>query len=395
MQYRTNEKNHDELSILGFGCMRFPTSGGRIDIDKAERLVLQAVEGGVNYFDTAYAYNGNERALGEILSRHPGLRERINLATKLPIPRCESCEDFDGYLGRSLERMGVDHVDYYLIHNVTSAHAWDRLKDIGIEGWIDRIKQEGRIGQIGFSYHGPKDDFPILCDAYPWDFCQIQYNFLNERYQAGTAGLKAAGERGIPVIVMEPLLGGQLAEPLAADAADILARAGEPTDPVRLALRWIWDHPEVTVVLSGMNEPEQLLANIATADAAAPGCLSDAEVQAVEVAREAIAKEHRVGCTGCAYCLPCPKDVNIPQCFAAYNTSFAQGWKQGMQQYITASGVMVGEAHFASDCVGCGACTKKCPQHIDIPTELKKVKRRLQVPGLPSLATLGARLISR
>lgn len=395
MQFRIDQKNGKELSILGFGCMRFPSSGGRIDVDASEKLVISAVERGVNYFDTAYAYSGNEAALGEIFTRNPGLRQRINLATKLPISHCQSKEDFDRYLTRSLERLKTDHVDYYLIHNVTSASTWERLKEAGIEDWIAQQKASGRVGQIGFSYHGPKGDFPILLDAYDWDFCQIQYNYMNEHYQAGTAGLKAAAERGIPVIIMEPLLGGKLASELPLEAQKVLECADLGTDPVRLALRWIWNHPEVTLVLSGMNEMVQLDQNIETAESALPGSLAKPEVEAIDITREFIAKSYKVPCTGCGYCLPCPKGVNIPMCFAAYNTSFAHGWYQGMQQYITASGAMEGTTHFASDCVQCGACVAKCPQHIAIPKELASVKRRLQIPGLPAIVRFGARFITR
>lgn len=395
MQFRTDVKSGNELSVLGFGCMRFSTTAGQIDLDAAERLILGAVEGGVNYFDTAYIYPGSEVALGKIFSRNPGLREKVNLATKLPIPRCTSQDDFDTYLSRSLERLQTDHVEYYLIHNVTSRESWSQLVDLGIEEWIARQKESGRIFQIGFSYHGPESEFVDLLDAYDWDFCQIQYNYMNEHYQAGTAGLKAAAGRGIPVIVMEPLLGGKLASELPREAKAILADADMSEDPVRLALRWVWSHPEVTVVLSGMNEQNQLVENIQTACEAMPGSLTDVESKAIECAYESIAKSYKIPCTGCGYCLPCPQGVTIPMCFAAYNTSFAYGWYQGMHQYITASGAMMGDPHFASDCTRCGACVKKCPQHIAIPDELSSVKRRLQVPGLRALVRFGTRFISR
>lgn len=395
MQFRTDQISGKQLSALGFGCMRFPSRNGRIDVDASERLVLAAVEGGVNYFDTAYAYSGNEAALGEIFARNPGLRDRVNIATKLPLPRCQSADDFDRYLARSLERLGTDRVDYYLVHNVTSADVWERLQELGFEKWASRQKGAGRIGRIGFSYHGPEGDFPILLDSYGWDFCQIQYNYMNEHYQAGTAGLEAAAERGVPVIVMEPLLGGKLAADLPGDAKAALEDAGMETDPVRLALRWIWNRPEVTLVLSGMSTMEQLEQNIATADGVLPGVFAAEEMRAVELAREAIAQSYKVPCTGCGYCLPCPQGVNIPMCFAAYNTSFAHGWYQGMHQYVTASGAMEDNARFASDCVRCGMCVEKCPQHIDIPKDLASVKKRLQIPGLPGIVRLGVRLMMR
>lgn len=398
MQYRLDAKNGKELSALGFGCMRFPTrvgGAGGIDLNATEKLVIDAVEKGINYFDTAYAYSGNEIALGEVLMRNPELRGKINIATKVPITRCEHSDDFDKYLDRSLERLGLDDVDYYLVHNVTNSRIWEKLERLGFTDWVDTQKAAGRIGQIGFSYHGPEGDFPELLDAYDWDFCQIQFNYMNEHYQAGTAGLNAAADRGIPVIVMEPLLGGKLTAPLPKEAERVLSENGIDDSPVSLALRWIWNHPAVTVVLSGMNTLEQLTQNVEIANNALPGCLSDAEAKAVEYAKVAIADNFKIPCTGCSYCMPCPHGVNIPVCFNAYNNSYAFGWFEGIASYITACGVMTGDPHYASDCTQCGLCLEKCPQHIAIPDELKLVKRRLQPPGLPVLAKFGARFIAR
>ncbi len=395
MQFRTDQGSDRELSALGFGCMRFPTLGGRIDIDASEKLICAAVESGVNYLDTAYVYNGNEAALGEIFARNRGLRGKVNLATKLPIPRCQSQDDLNKYLSRSLERLKTSHVDYYLVHNVTSMAAWKRLEELGIREWVSRQKSAGRIGRIGFSYHGSEADFPQVLDSYGWDFCQIQYNYMNEHYQAGTAGLKAAAERGLPVIIMEPLLGGKLASELPRAAREMLEDVGISTNPVRLALRWVWDHPEVTVVLSGMNTMQQLEQNVDTANEALPGSLTAAEGRAIELACESIAASYKIPCTGCGYCMPCPHGVNIPMGFAAYNTSFSHGWIQGMHQYVTASGAMEDNIRLASDCEQCGACKEKCPQHIDIPKSLASVRRRLQVPGLATIIRLGARMMTR
>jgi len=395
MQYRTDPKSGNQLSALGFGCMRLPGMPARVNLEETERLILTAVENGVNYLDTAYIYNGSEAALGEIFTRNPGLRQKVNLATKLPIVKCKSSGDFDLYLTKSLERLQTESVEYYLIHNITNLSTWEHMVELGIVEWIAQQKQAGRIERIGFSYHGPEGEFAPLLDSYAWDFCQIQYNYLNEHYQAGTAGLKAAAERGLPVIIMEPLLGGKLAAELPAKAQAALKEAGMSPDPVRLALRWVLNHPEVTVVLSGMNAPEQLAQNMDTAGCALPGAFSETEAQAVEFAREAIAASYKIPCTGCGYCLPCPKGVNIPSCFNAYNASFAYGRFQGLQQYVTASGAMSGSVHLASDCVQCGACVKKCPQHIDIPAELDTVKRRLQFPGMPAILRFGVKLVAR
>ena len=395
MQYRRDPKNGKNLSVLGLGCMRFPSSAGRIDIDTSEKLIVDAVDNGINYLDTAYVYNGSEAALGEIFSRNPGLRDKVNVATKLPLPRCKSQEDFDRYLNASLERMGTDHVEYYLMHNITSLNAWNRLQELGIEEWIAKQKTDGKISQIGFSYHGPEGEFIDTLDSYDWDFCQIQYNYMNEHYQAGTAGLEAAAERGIPVIVMEPLLGGKLASELPPASKMVLEESGISDDPVQLALRWVWNHPEVTVVLSGMNAESQLSQNIEIAEDATPGSFTESEMIAVEIAKEEVAKNYKVPCTGCGYCLPCPVGINIPVCFASYNASFVHGRIQGIMQYVTASGAMSGDPHYASDCVQCGKCVEKCPQHINIPEDLVSVKRRLQVPGMPAILRFGTRLISR
>lgn len=394
MQYRTDPKSGNELSALGLGCMRFPADAlGRIDQEAAERLVLQAVESGVNYLDTAYLYRGSEEALGAVFRAHEGLRDRVFLATKLPHRACTAPEDLDRFLDVQLARLGTDRIDYYLVHNVTDFAQWEDLVALGIEGWTARKKAEGRIGRIGFSFHGPAAHFGRLLDAYGWDFCQIQYNYLNERYQAGTEGLELAAAKGLPVIVMEPLLGGRLAAGLPRKAAAAFEEAEPGSSPASWALRWVWNRPEVTVVLSGMNAPAQIEENCALADRALPRSLSPNELAAVERARAAVAESYRVPCTGCNYCMPCPKGVNIPACFAAYNTSFAHGWMTGVQQYVTSAGAMDERPHWASECVRCGACEHQCPQHIAIPDELDRVRRRLQPFFLPAAVRAGSRLM--
>lgn len=393
MQYRQDPKSGNNLSALGFGCMRLPSSTlGRIDLEASEALVLQAVEQGINYFDTAYLYRGNEEALGIIVERND-LRNRIFIATKLPHSRCETLEDIERFFAEQKARLRTDYFDYYLIHNVTNLTQWDKLVALGIEEWIDRKKRAGEIRQIGFSYHGSQSDFPHLIDAYAWDFCQIQYNYVNVNYQAGRAGLELAASRGLPVIIMEPLLGGKLADGLPPKAVEAFKRCDPTTAPAAWGLRWIWNHPQATVVLSGMGTLEQLTENVACAEHALPNALSDDELACIDDVVDIFDESNKVNCTGCNYCMPCPRGINIPGCFSAYNASFTHGRYEGLKQYVMCTGAGSNDPRWASDCVDCGACVKNCPQHIAIPDELKAVRKRLQPALFPRIIRLGSKLM--
>lgn len=390
MEYRIDERTGNELSILGFGCMRFPTTRpGKIDLLRTELLILEAIASGINYFDTAYLYPGSEEALGTILDQN-GLRNRVNIATKLPHTNCKSLEDIERCFQRSCARLKTDYLDYYLIHNVSTLEQWTRLVDLGIEAWIAEKKRTGAIKQIGFSFHGSTPEFMKLIDAYDWDFCQIQYNYANEHYQAGRDGLHYAASKGLPVIIMEPLLGGRLVDRLPERAKEVIEQSA-PSDmsetqaAVSLALRWLWDQPEVTVVLSGMSTEEQLLDNIAIADDATPGCLTEAEQATLDRVLALFKESFRAPCTGCNYCMPCPKGINIPSLFNAYNTSYSVNWLTGAKNYFMSVGALGTDAHYTSDCVECGACVRKCPQQIAIPKELKNVRRRLQPPATKAI----------
>ena len=377
MQYRLDQKSGNKLSALGFGCMRFPR-GINIDVDKSERLILAAIDAGVNYFDTAYIYGGSEAALGEILHRN-NVREKVHIATKLPHQQCRKYEDFDRIFNEQLKRLQTDYIDYYLIHNLSEIGAWQTLQAIGVEKWIAGKKAAGQIRQIGFSFHGTQNSFMELIDAYDWEFCQIQYNYMNETYQAGRKGLRRAHEKGLPVIIMEPLLGGKLAVGLPQKAGKLFKEADAGLSPAAWALKWLWDQPEVTVVLSGMNSPEQLTDNLGAADRAAVGVLRDEEHGVFRAVTAVFQESYKVPCTGCNYCMPCPHGVNIPGCFAAYNTSSTVGFVAGMTQYLTSTNAM--HPHSNSrviNCVKCGLCEKKCPQHIKIMTELDAVKRQME-----------------
>ncbi len=378
MQYRADKNGHP-ISVLGYGCMRFTQKAGRIDLKKAEAELLAAIDAGVNYFDTAYVYTGSEAAVGEIFERC-GVRDRINIATKLPHYMIKSREGMEKIFLEELRRLRTDHVDYYLMHMLTDDRTWARLRALGIEDWIAEKKAAGQIGQIGFSYHGNSDTFRAVVDAYDWDFCQIQYNYLDEHSQAGRTGLQYAASKGLAVIIMEPLRGGRLTNALPPEARKLFAQHEPKRTPAEWGLRWLWDQPEVTCVLSGMNSLEMVRENAAVADAARVGELTDADRKLYADVVKAIQKKMRVGCTGCRYCMPCPHNVDIPGTFAAYNRAGYDGWTRGLRDYVMCTALRkVSTA--ASNCVECGKCERRCPQHIAIREELKNARKTLE--GVP------------
>ena len=377
MQYRL-DRYGNELSILGFGCMRFPMKAGRIDMEETEREILAAVKGGVNYFDTAYIYPGSEAALGEILERNH-LRERVYIATKLPHYLIKSREGLDKLFNEELRRLRTDHVDYYLMHMLTDPQTWERLKDMGIEQWLKEKRESGAIRQVGFSYHGNSELFCRLIDAWDWDFCQIQYNYMDEHTQAGRRGLNYASQRGIPVIIMEPLRGGKLVKRLPEDALRIFSDHEPGHSPAQWAFKWLWNQPEVTVVLSGMNSMEMVLDNIHTASTTAVGELSDGDEAMLRRVVKALNAGMKVGCTGCGYCMPCPKNVDIPGTFAAWNRRYQEGKFWGFIDYVICT-MLRKNSTAASNCVRCGKCEKHCPQHIAIRDKLEEAQKELEGP---------------
>jgi predicted aldo/keto reductase-like oxidoreductase len=388
MQYRKDAKSDNNLSVLGMGCMRFPKNLGLVDMRKTEQLVLEAIAGGVNYFDTAYIYPGSEEALGAILEKNKA-REKVYIATKLPIVVCREPGDFDKFFNKQLERLRTTHIDYYLLHMLTDKASWEKLCRWGIKEWIEGKKKSGAIGQLGFSFHGIQDEFLKLIDDYEWDFCQIQYNYAGENFQAGVTGLKKAAAKGIPCVIMEPLLGGKLVTNLPREALALFKKANPQFSPAAWGLRWLWDQDEVTLVLSGMNEPEQLRENLALAADALPGMLSAGERETFRKVLALFDESYKIRCTGCNYCMPCPRHVNIPACFAAYNTSYSMGLVQGMQQYTTSAAVTSERTSGAGLCVKCGNCEKHCPQHLPIIESLQQVRKRLEpfwYRGIISLA---------
>ena len=376
MQYR-KDRYGNPISVLGYGCMRFTQAAGKIDIAKTEKEILEAFHGGVNYFDTAYIYPGSEAALGEILARN-GIREQVNIATKLPHYLLKKPEDLDRCFSEELRRLKTDHVDYYLMHMLTDTKTWQRLEGLGIVQWLAEKKASGQIRQVGFSYHGNSDMFCKLLDIYDWDFCQIQYNYLDENSQAGATGLHRAADKGLPVIIMEPLRGGRLTNTLPASAKKIIAHTS--LTPAQFAFRWLWDQKEVTCVLSGMNSLDMVKENLATAQVTNPGSLTPEDRGVYTKVVAAINENRKVGCTGCRYCMPCPKGVDIPGTFAAYNRMASDGYWKALTEYFMITGVRK-DYTGPGNCIGCGKCEQHCPQHLPIRQELKNARKALE--GIP------------
>jgi predicted aldo/keto reductase-like oxidoreductase len=360
--------------------MRFPKVLGRIDMQKTEGIIMRSIEAGVNYFDTAWLYPGNEEALGAVLDKNRA-REKIYVATKLPIIILKGSRDnkvdFDKYFNQSLQRLKTDYIDYYLLHMLTDMNQWNTLKSWGIEDWIAQKKKSGFIRQIGFSFHGSGSEFlKLICD-YDWEFTQIQYNYFDENFQAGAAGLRAAAVK-MPVVVMEPLLGGKLAVNLPKEAVKIFKKADANLSPAGWALNWVWDQEEVTTLLSGMSTMEQLEENLRLADSAAACMLSDTQKAVYKSVLESVNRACKVRCTGCNYCMPCPAGVNIPGSFSAYNATYSMGYIEGMKQYVTSTGFTSEKSGSPSLCVKCGKCESHCPQNISIMKELVSVKKRME-----------------
>ena len=392
MQYR-KDKHGEELSILGYGCMRFSRKGSGVDIDKTEQELLAAIRAGVNYLDTAYIYPGSEAALGEILERN-GLRDQVRIATKLPQYLVKNRESLDKYFDEELSRLRTDRVDYYLMHHLTDIAQWERLKSVGVLDWIAEKKAAGAIRNIGFSYHGNSDNFLKILADYDWDFCQIQYNYLDETTQAGVVGLKAAAARGIPVVIMEPLRGGKLVNKLPEAAKQLMARHERGWSPADWGLRWLWDQPEVTVVLSGMNSLAMVEENVRIASEAAVGAFTEEDRAFLQRILDIIREKEKVGCTGCRYCMPCPKGVDIPGYFSSYNLMYTESKVSGRRHFLQAVALSA-EPAFASQCVQCGKCEKHCPQGIPIREQLKKAEKALLPWPVKFAVKLGRRFFLR
>lgn len=375
MKYRT-DRHGDKLSILGYGCMRFTKKGNSIDIDKAEKEIMTAFKAGVNYYDTAYIYPGSEAALGEILQRN-SIRKDVKIATKLPQYLIGNNQALDKRFSEELSRLRTDYVDYYLMHHLTDVLQWNRLKTLGIIEWIEKKKAEGAIRNIGFSYHGNTENFLKILNDYDWDFCQIQYNYIDVNSQAGEKGLKAAYEKGIPVIIMEPLRGGKLVNMLPEKARKVISQNERGWSPAQWGLRWLYNQKEVTVVLSGMNSEEMVLENVKTASEAESGDFKQSDFDLIETVRKLISENEKIGCTGCRYCMPCPKGVEIPGIFRSWNTMYTESKMSGRAQYFQAF-YLTENPGLATQCIECGKCEQHCPQSLPIRQKLKEADKDLR-----------------
>ncbi|MDO4261933.1 MAG: aldo/keto reductase [Eubacteriales bacterium] len=375
MQYRC-DKNERPLSVLGYGCLRFTKKNGKIDLEKAESEIMEAIRGGVNYFDTAYVYAGSEAALGEILSRNQ-VRDQVYIATKLPHYLIKSKAGLEKCFQEQLRRLKTDHVDYYLMHMLNDADTWESLKKKGVDEWLREKQAAGQIGSVGFSYHGNTQNFKALLDAGQWDFCQIQYNYLDEHTQAGREGLLYAQEKGIPVVIMEPLRGGRLVQLLPEEAKRVFAEADPERTPAEWAFRWLWDQSGVTVVLSGMNSLEMVRENVRVASEARAGELTPEQRELYGQVTAQIRKKIKVGCTACGYCMPCPQGIDIPGTFRCYNELYTGSRRAGKKEYLMTTAFRKRQ-NPASGCVRCGKCEKHCPQQIAVRRELENAARELE-----------------
>ena len=394
MLYRDVPKNGDKLSVLGYGCMRLPTRFGSIDEKLAEKQILYALDQGVNYFDTAVPYHSgkSEPFLGRVFSKN-GFRDKIKIATKLPHWSTHSREDMDKILDEQLSKLKTDRIDYYLVHAL-NGELWETAKRNGVIEFLDDALKKGKIINAGFSFHGLAEEFNRIVDDYDWTFCQIQYNFLDTKNQAGTAGLQYAASKDMAIMIMEPLRGGNLAKKPPPSVQDIWAKADHKRTPVAWSLGWIWNHPEVTVILSGMNNDEHINENIRLAERALPNSFSEKELNLVDEAAAEFRKVMRVGCTGCQYCMPCPDGVNIPSCFDCYNSRHAFKDKGAKMMYLFQNGgIVTDKPTLASMCVQCEKCLEKCPQNLPIPELLEQVKEDMEGFMTKPMIWLGKRIM--
>lgn len=372
MEYRKFGKCDFQLSALGFGCMRFPMLDGKINEDEAIKMLRYAVDSGVNYIDTAYPYhNGtSEHVVGKALK--DGYRERVKLATKSPVWLVEKHEDFHKYLDEQLNKLNTDHIDMYLFHALDKDR-WAKLKSLNVFDFVEKAIKDGKINYIGFSFHDDIDTFKEIVDSYPWDFCQIQYNYLDENYQAGVEGLKYASNKGLVVIIMEPLKGGKLAMEPPKEIKKLWKSLHIKRTPVEWAFKWLWNQPEVSVVLSGMSTMGQIKDNIKTASESKVNSLTSEEIKLIDLVKVKYKELTKVGCTSCKYCMPCPVGVDIPRNFTLYNDASLYNDLENCSKMYS----HLEDKAKASSCVECGKCEKVCPQHIAIRQTLKEVRKTL------------------
>ena len=394
MLYRYIGNTGIKASILGFGCMRLPMRPSKekeppknffdlmkhVDEEKSIEMIHFAIKKEVNYFDSAYMYHGgvSETVLGKAIR---GFRDKLLLATKSPTPMIQKSQDFDRILDEQLSKLQTSYLDFYLLHGL-GKDGWEKVRDLGALDFLDRAKKDGRIRKAGFSFHDKFEIFADIIDAYPWDMCQIQYNYFDVDHQAGKKGLQYAASKGIGIVIMEPLRGGRLTDRVPPEVTKIWYTAPKKRSPAEWALRWVWNHPEVSVVLSGMSNMDQVVENIAVAEDAVADGLTSLEIDTIDRVADTYRSKFKVDCTGCEYCLPCPNGVNIPWIFSLYNDQFMfESREMGSRIY---SAMMPADQR-ADNCIECGECEEKCPQQIEIIENLKQA-HQLLYQDLASLA---------
>ncbi len=384
MLYRKLGKAKLNVSILGFGCMRLPIQSGSgsgadvfdpnkvIDEEEARKMIQYAIDHGVNYFDTAYPYHSgkSESLLGKALR---GNRDKVMIATKLPVWLVKEEKDFERFLGEQLKRLETDYLDVYLLHGL-NRQVWPKMLQLKVFEFLNQIQTDGRVRHVGFSFHDDVRIFKEIVDSYDWELCQIQYNFFDENYQAGREGLTYAASKGLGVVVMEPLRGGRLTDRIPAEVQAIWESAEEKKTPAEWALRWVWNHSEVSTALSGVSTIGQTMENIRVADEGKPHSLSEKELSIIAQVKEVYRKMLKIDCTGCAYCMPCETGVDIPLNFSLYNDVFMF---KNPEVNVLLYSEMISPERRASACIECGKCEERCPQHLQIQEALKVVHKTL------------------
>ena len=403
MQYRKMPKSEDSLSVLGYGCMRFRKKSGKsggifssFDEELAKEQVMYAIENGVNYLDTAWPYHAgaSESFLGEHILSDKAVRKKVYIATKLPCMMIYRKEKIEDIFEKQLQKLKVDYIDYYLMHSLDGP-TWERMKRLDIVAFLEKIKREKKVRHVGFSFHGSHDEFIKISDDYGWDFVQVQFNILDENFQAGIKGINHAAKKNMGVIVMEPLRGGSLVGEIPKEVKELYDGAPVKRSPADWALSWILSNPDITLVLSGMNETEHIKENIEIADKSRPGMLSGAELEIINRVRDKYLELMQVGCTGCGYCMPCPAGINIPDAFKYLNSYHMFKNGKSRLDYALYAGAKTedGKPHWTTSCIDCGKCEKACPQNIEVRKEFEKVRRHMENAGARLFAAFARPLV--
>ncbi|MFI3114609.1 MAG: aldo/keto reductase [Clostridia bacterium] len=382
MQYRKLDKTGEEISALGYGCMRFPTNFGKIDVDLAKEMIFKAIDSGVNYLDTAwfYHYSDSESFLGKhILSTE--YRKKVNIATKMPTPIVNKTSQFEEIFNSQQKKLNVDVIDFYLLHTL-SLKVYKKMLNLGVIDFMNSLKREKKIRYMGFSFHDNFENFIEIIDSYDWDFCQVQFNILDVNFQAGIKGIEYAKSKGISVFIMEPLRGGSLVSKIPKEVQKIYDTADVKRTPANWALSFVLNHEAITMVLSGMSNLSDVLENVETAKNTLPNSLTKKEEEILTNVSDTFNKLMVVRCTGCKYCLPCPAGIDIPSAFTALNTKnmFPSRLNEFIYLKSVCENAKDGKPSWTKNCINCGKCEKECPQGIDIREKLKLVGKQIEKP---------------